>query len=41
MNVSEEFNHIKTLEDLILFLCTDQGRSITGQTIPWLIESKK
>ncbi|UJR23133.1 hypothetical protein I4U23_026153 [Adineta vaga] len=32
-NISEEFNHIKTLSDLVLFLCTDQARSINGQSI--------
>ncbi|CAF1045712.1 unnamed protein product [Adineta ricciae] len=28
-------DHVQTLTDLVLFLCTDQARSITGQLIPW------
>ncbi|CAF5176402.1 unnamed protein product [Rotaria magnacalcarata] len=29
--------NIKTLADLILFLPSDQARSITGQSIPWCL----
>ncbi len=35
MNNFEPFDQIKTLADLILYLCTDQARSINGQSIPW------
>ncbi|CAF0899169.1 unnamed protein product [Adineta steineri] len=34
-NFSEQYNHIKTIADLVLFLCTDQARTITDQSIPW------
>ncbi|CAF3432941.1 unnamed protein product [Rotaria socialis] len=33
----EQYDHIKTLADLILFLSSDQARSITGQSIPWCL----
>jgi NAD(P)-dependent dehydrogenase (short-subunit alcohol dehydrogenase family) len=35
INTFEQFDQIKTLGDLILYLCRDQARSISGQSIPW------
>ena len=34
-NIYDQYNHIKTLADLVSFLCTDQAHAITGQSIPW------
>ncbi|CAF2464735.1 unnamed protein product [Rotaria sp. Silwood2] len=36
-NFFEQYDYIKTLADLVLFLCSDQARSITGQSIPWCL----
>jgi NAD(P)-dependent dehydrogenase (short-subunit alcohol dehydrogenase family) len=35
INTFEQFDQIKTLADLILYLCSDQTRLISGQSIPW------
>ncbi|CAF3403890.1 unnamed protein product [Rotaria sp. Silwood1] len=36
-NFFEQHDYIKTLADLVLFLCSDQAHSITGQSIPWCL----